>query len=219
MELAGYGKIEFAFNIVFWLVLLVRDGLEVIAGEIARHPRLIRPLVDHLLALKGLLALGLLAGDRRRLGHAHGADRAGILSVYGLMLLTTALGLDYVYRGIERMGLVAVSLVLRTRLCGGRVLSAWRTPRDCLGAGLARRGRGVRDRAGLGRYIRRFGVPRPDARQRPVREVVVRRGRPVSLIQMAQAVIGSVDFLIVGLMSHWGDVGLYGARTGWRWPC
>ena len=59
----GYGKIEFAFNVVFWLVLLVRDGLEVIAArEIARHPRLIRPLVDHLLALKGLLALGLLAG-------------------------------------------------------------------------------------------------------------------------------------------------------------
>ena len=44
---AGYGRIEFAFNVVFWLVLLVRDGLEVIAArEIARHPRLIRPLVD-----------------------------------------------------------------------------------------------------------------------------------------------------------------------------
>src|SRR3954453_14170427 len=60
---AGYGRIEFAFNIVFWLVLLVRDGLEVIAArEIARHPRLVRPLVNHILAVKVLLALGLLAG-------------------------------------------------------------------------------------------------------------------------------------------------------------
>ena len=60
---AGYGRIEFAFNVVFWLVLLVRDGLEVIAArELARHPRLIRPLVNHVLAVKGVLALGLFAG-------------------------------------------------------------------------------------------------------------------------------------------------------------
>ena len=112
----GYGKIEFSFNVVFWLVLLVRDGLEVIAArEIARHPRLIRPLVDHLLALKGLLALVLLAG-LVAVGTftLKGPTERAILAVYGLMLLTTALGLDYVYRGIERMGLVAVSLVLRT---------------------------------------------------------------------------------------------------------
>ena len=42
-------------------------------------------------------------------------------------------------------------------------------------------------------------------------KVVIGRGGPVYLIQMAQAVIGSVDFLIVGLMSGWSDVGLYGA--------
>ena len=37
-----------------------------------------------------------------------------ILSLYGLMLFTTAIGLDYVYRGTERMGLVAISLCVRT---------------------------------------------------------------------------------------------------------
>src|SRR5947209_1265555 len=52
---AGYGRIEFAFNVVFWLVLLVRDGIEVIATrELARHPRLIRPLVNHVLAVRGV---------------------------------------------------------------------------------------------------------------------------------------------------------------------
>src|SRR5262245_32282745 len=36
----GYGRVEFAFNIAFWLALLVREGLDVIAArEIARHPR------------------------------------------------------------------------------------------------------------------------------------------------------------------------------------
>ena len=49
----GYGRIEFAFNVVFWLVLLLRDSSDVIvARELSRHPRLIRPLVDQVLAYK-----------------------------------------------------------------------------------------------------------------------------------------------------------------------
>lgn len=210
----GYGKIEFAFNIVFWLVLLVRDGWEVIAArEIARHPRLIRPLVDHLLALKGLLAIGLLAG-LVAVGSLtlKGSTERLILSVYGMMLLTTALGLDYVYRGIERMGLVAVSLVLRTFVYAvGVFLSvgdasrivwvpAWLVAGEACGIGLV-----------WVCYVRQYGVPRPTLGGGQFVKVVVRRGRPVYLIQMAQAVIGSVDFLIVGLMSRWADVGLYSA--------
>ena len=60
---AGYGRIEFAFNVVFWLVLLVRNGCEVIAArELARHPRLVRPLVNHLFFIKVALAAVLFVG-------------------------------------------------------------------------------------------------------------------------------------------------------------
>jgi O-antigen/teichoic acid export membrane protein len=210
----GYGKVEFAFNVVFWLVLLVRDGLEVIAArEIARHPRLIRPLVDHLLALKGLIALGLLAGLITVGTLAlKGPTERMILAVYGLMLLTTALGLDYVYRGTERMGLVAISLVLRTLVyAAGVILSvgdasrivwvpAWLVAGEACGIALV-----------WACYIRRFGWPRPSLGRGRFAKVVIGRGQPVYLIQMAQAVIGSVDFLIVGLMCHWAEVGLYSA--------
>ena len=59
----GFGKIEVAFNVVFWLVLLVRNGCEVIAArELARHPRLVRPLVNHLLFIKIATAVVLFAG-------------------------------------------------------------------------------------------------------------------------------------------------------------
>jgi len=58
----GYGRIEFAFNVVFWLVLLLRDSSDVIvARELSRHPRLIRPLVDQVLAYKTLFALMLFS--------------------------------------------------------------------------------------------------------------------------------------------------------------
>ena len=63
LGVVGYGRIEFAFNVVFWLVLLVRDSSDVIvARELSRHPRLIKPLVDHVLAFKGLFSLVLFAG-------------------------------------------------------------------------------------------------------------------------------------------------------------
>ena len=59
----GYGRIEFAFSVVFWLVLLLRDSSDVIvARELSRHPRLIRPLVDQVLAYKTLFALVLVLG-------------------------------------------------------------------------------------------------------------------------------------------------------------
>jgi len=210
----GYGKIEFGFNVVFWLVLLVRDGLEVIAArEIARHPRLIRPLVDHILALKGLLAGGLLAGlVVVGMFTLRGPTERAILCVYGLMLLTTALGLDYVYRGIERMGLVAISLVLRTLVYAAGVfltvgsidrivwVPAWLVVGEAAGIALV-----------WACYARRFGMPRPTLRGARFAKIVIGRGRPVYLIQMAQAVIGSIDFLIVGLLSRWADVGLYSA--------
>ena len=210
---AGFGKIEFAFNVVFWLVLLVRDGLEVIAArEIARHPRLIRPLVNHILAVKGMLALVLFAGlvAVGMLTLTGNAERA-VLAGYGLMLLTTAMGLDFVYRGLERMGLVAASLCIRTAIYAIGV-AFWVTDPSrlvlvpaCLVAGEA---------CGIALvwacYARRFGWPRPQLGGHSL-SVFLKRGRPVYLIQVSQALIGSADLLVIGLTSKWADVGLYSA--------
>jgi O-antigen/teichoic acid export membrane protein len=210
---AGYGRIEFAFNVVFWLVLLVRNGCEVIAArELARHPRLVRPLVNHLFFIKVALAivlfLGLVIVGAVTLSDA--ADRK-LLALYGLMLLTTAMGLDFVYRGMERMGLVAVSLYIRTAVYAVGVwfwvgdasriawVPAWLAAGEACGIALV-----------WSRYTREFGFPRPELSGRFLR-VFLRRCRPVLLIQVAQTVLGSVDLMVVGLCSTWEQVGLYGA--------
>jgi O-antigen/teichoic acid export membrane protein len=210
----GLGRIEFAFNVVFWLVLIVRDGLEVIASrEIARHPRLIRPLVNHILAVKGLLASGLLLAlvGVGACTLTEGTDKT-ILTLYGLMLLSTAMGLDFVYRGMERMFLVAFSLILRTVVYAAGVLLfvgdasriAW-VPAFLVSGEIC----------GIGLvwicYARQFGLPRPALGGGRFLGVFLRRGRPVYLIQASQAVLGTIDVLVVGLMSRWSDVGCYAA--------
>ena len=80
---AGYGRVEFAFNVVFWLVLIVRDCFEtIVTREVARHPRITRSLVNHVLAVKlragdGVLrrARGRGFPDARRKGRMPGCSR------------------------------------------------------------------------------------------------------------------------------------------------
>jgi O-antigen/teichoic acid export membrane protein len=211
---AGYGRIEFAFNVVFWLVLLVREGLDVIATrEIARHPRLIRPLVNHILAIRMCLALALLSGlyvaTRATLSSA--ADQR-LMCLYGAMLLTTAAVVDFVFRGLERMGLLAVSLIVRTLVyaVGASMwvsgpdlvqwVHIWLVAGELIGIALV-----------WAVYIWEFGPPRPTLHGTRALRTIIRKGRPVYLGQVSQAVIGTSDLLVVGLMSQWADVGLYGA--------
>jgi O-antigen/teichoic acid export membrane protein len=210
----GYGRVEFAFGIVFWLVLLLRDSSDVIVSrELSRHPRLIRPLVDQVLAYKSLFALMLFAG-LTTMGYLTLSDRSDgfILSLYGLMLFTTAIGLDYVYRGTERMGLVAISLCVRTAIYAGGVLCwvqgperilwvpIWLTLGEVIGIALV-----------WSHYLRNYRIPRPRLSFRFL-SVIVQRGRNVCLIQLSQAMINSADLLVVGmLMPSWNKVGQYGA--------
>ena len=210
----GYGRVEFAFGVVFWLVLLLRDSSDVIVSrELSRHPRLIRPLVDQVLAYKTLFALVLYTG-LSLIGSMTLTDRTDwmILSLYGLMLFTTAIGLDYVYRGTERMGLVAISLCVRTAIYAFGVLYCVRGPGRitwvpiCLTVG---------EVSGIAlvwaHYLRNYRIPRPRLSFRFL-SVIVHRGRNICLIQLSQAMINSADLLVVGLlMSSWSDVGRYGA--------
>jgi O-antigen/teichoic acid export membrane protein len=213
LGMADYGRIGFAFDIVFWLVLLVRDAFEVIISrELARHPRLIRPLVNHVLALRGLLSLSLFAGLLAVAGVTIStpADRA-ILTLYGLLLLTTALGLDFVYRGTERMALVAVSLSIRTLVYASGV---WLTVADASRIVWVPAWLALGEACGITLvwicYSRQYGLPRPVLGLRFLR-VFLRRGRSVCMIQIAQTIISSSDLMVVDLMSRWADVGRYGA--------
>jgi O-antigen/teichoic acid export membrane protein len=213
LGVAGYGRIEFAFNIVFWLVLLLRDSSDVIvARELSRHPRLIRPLVDQVLAYKALFAL-LLFSILSLVGSWTLLDRSDwmILVLYGAMLFTTAVGLDFVFRGTERMGLVALSLCIRTGIYAIGVLSCvadasritwvpiWLTVGELIGIGMV-----------WISYLKNYRLPRPRLSPRFL-SILVQRGRTVCMIQLSQAVINSADLLAVGFLSTWSEVGRYGA--------
>ncbi|WP_076350450.1 oligosaccharide flippase family protein [Paludisphaera borealis] len=209
----GYGRIEFAFSVVFWLVLLVRDSSDVmVARELSRHPRLIKPLVDHVLAFKTLLAAVLFSG-LTLVGWLTLRDHTDwtVLTLYGLMLFTTAIGLDFVYRGTESLGLLAISLCLRTLIYGAGVLAfvgdvkritwvpIWLVVGEACGIGLV-----------WLHYLHKYRMPRLRFEFRFI-YIIMQRGRTVCLIQLSQALICAADLLVVGMTSGRWDVGRYGA--------
>jgi O-antigen/teichoic acid export membrane protein len=209
----GYGRIEFAFNVVFWLVLLLRDSTDVIVSrELSRHPRLIRPLVDQVLAYKTLFALVLFSALTLVGGLCMGNHLDWlILVLYGSMLFTTAIGLDFVFRGTERMGLVAVSLCMRTGIYACGVLTCvrdfgqikwvplWLALGEVSGIALV-----------WVAYLKDYRIPRPRLGLRFL-SIIVLRGRTVCLMQLSQALINSADLLVVGFLNPWAEVGRYGA--------
>ncbi len=209
----GYGRIEFAFNVVFWLVLLMRDSHDlIVTRELSRHPRLVRPLVDQVMAYKALLAL-ILFSVLTLIGSLTLSARSDwlILVLYGTMLFTTATGVDYVFRGTERMGLVAISLCLRVAIYAIGVLL---TVKDASRITWVPMWLALGEASGIALvwwfYLRHYRVPRPRLSPRFLM-IMIRRGRTVCAIQLSQTVINSADLLVVGLLSTWSEVGLYGA--------
>ncbi len=213
LGVVGYGRIEFAFNIVFWLVLLVRDSSDVIVSrELSRHPRLIKPLVDRMLALKGLFSLALFSG-LTLVGTLTLRETTDwwVLCLYGLMLFTTASGLDFVYRGTESMGLLAISLSLRTFIYAAGVLVSVGDARQIVWVPIWL---AFGEASGIAlvwlHYLRNYRAPRPRLGFR-VLSIIMQRGRTVCVIQLSQAVISTADLMVVVLLSSWWDAGRYAA--------
>ena len=134
-----------------------------------------------------------------------------MLTLYGLMLFTTAIGLDFVYRGTECMGLLAVSLCLRTFIYAVGVMAWVGDPSRIIWVPIWL---AVGETSGIAivwlHYLKHYRLPRPRLGLRFI-TIILQRGRTVCLIQLSQAVISTADLLVVGLLSSWWDVGRYGA--------
>ena len=213
LQPAGYGRIEFAFSIVFWAVLIVRDFVEsIITRELARKPQLTKALVNRVLTVKLCLAIPLyLALVLISLITFNDPRDRWLLCCYGFLLFTTALGLDFVYRGSEKIGLVAISLIVRTLIYSLGVwltvgdlselywIPAWLITGEFIGIGVV-----------WVAYALKFGWPRPRMDGRFV-WIMLKRGKSTCLIHLSQTIVVSADLVVVGILSDWSDVGRYGA--------
>ncbi len=211
----GYGRIEFCFSLVHWLIFLIRDGVELVFyRDLSRrtHPK--PHIIGSYIALKiqvamilwALLIVMSLAVFRSA------ADRL-LLASFGFLLIPTSIGLDNVFRSLRRAGLIAVSLVIRTCVYATGVIllvtdsdHLLYVPWLFVGGELC----GI----ALVWYVftREFGFPKLNARNgRRFAGPVLAQGRAILGLQLTQVAISSMDVLMIGFLDDWGKVGLYGA--------
>jgi O-antigen/teichoic acid export membrane protein len=112
----NFGQVNFAQAILVYASLLTHFGLMAVGTrEVAQAPDRVRYVTNNILALRLLLAIAaylLLAGA----SYAMPITSQGRLLVlmFGLTLFPSAATLDWTFKGLERMGVVAVIEVLRT---------------------------------------------------------------------------------------------------------
>jgi len=211
----GYGRIEFCFSLVHWLIFLIRDGVELVFyRDLSRrsHPK--PHIIGAYIALKIQVAMILWAGliVLSLAVFRTTADRL-LLASFGLLLIPTSIGLDNVFRSLRRAGLIAVSLVIRTCVYATGVTLLVTNSNHLLYVPWLFF---VGELSGIALvwyvFTREFGFPRLNARNgRRFAGPVLAQGKAILGLQLTQVAISSMDVLLIGFLDDWGQVGLYGA--------
>ncbi|HYD31882.1 MAG TPA: flippase [Azospirillaceae bacterium] len=209
----NYGILGFGGALLAYFALMVNLGLSTWAvGEIARDPARVPRLAANILTLRLLLAGAVYTAYALVVATIEppGVVRL-VLLVQGTQLLAGALTLDFVYQGIERMGVIA------TREIGAAVFNMMlvvmlvRGPDDVVtAAAVTAAALVINALLMLARYIRDFAVPWPRIDTALWRGMLVTTA-PLAVSLVAWAVHQNLDMVMLGFMAPREQVGLYAA--------
>lgn len=114
----GFGRVSFAFTIVQFFLILSAMGLDTIGvREVAKNKERVKDYVKKILSLKLSLAIVLfLILIAITPVFNRPADTNKLLFLYGLVLFPSALFLEWTWQGLERMGNIGISKIIRQTL-------------------------------------------------------------------------------------------------------
>ncbi len=211
----GFGRIEFCFSLIYWLIFVIRDGVELVFyRELSRRARPNPRIIGSYVSLKFQLAMVLWAGlVIVSMAVFHAPEDRLLLSSFGLLLIPTAIGLDNVFRSLRRAGLVAISLVIRTVVYAlGITLFVTDSSRLQLVPLLFFLGEMCGILLIWLKFRTEFGMPVLNLRHgRRFAGPVLHQGQGVLGLQLTQVAMSSMDVLVIGFLDDWGKVGLYGS--------
>ena len=213
----GYGVIGFGMALYGFFALMGRPGLDTLAvREVAREPGRVRALAADVTSLQLALAIGvaaLYAGVVASLGRP-APERAALLAV-GLPLLVQPFALDWVYQGVERMGVLAVRNVAASALQLAAALVLVRTSGDLVWAAALQGLALTAATAALWVAFRRdFGPLRFRVRL-ATWGALLRPALPIAASTLMTLVYYSLDRLMLSAIRGDEAVGLYEAAYRW----
>ena len=208
----GFGVVTFGVALLSYFVLAVTLGIDTVGvREVARRAGRVRALVPTVLGVRLALAAGagLVYAAVVVLLPNPPSERAA-LAVLGLLLLARAVQVDWAFRGLERMGVVALWQGAVAVLTAAAAFAAVRGPGDLVAATLAVAGVPVVASLGLlAVYRRRVGSVQPRVRWRAW-EAVLRPALPLAAAAFVGEVYYNLDKVMLEGLRTTAEVGYYG---------
>ncbi len=208
----GFGVLTFGTALLSYFVLAVTLGIDTVAArEIARDPGQAQRLVPTVLGVR--LALAAAAGAVYAVVVVVLPNPPVVrvaLGVLGVLLLARAVQVDWVYRGLDRMGVLAVWQAATAALSAAVALLAVRGPDDLAVGALAVAGAPlVLNLVLLLVYRRRLGRVRPSVRWRSWLPVLG-PALPLAASAFAGSVYYNLDKVMLEGLRTTAEVGYYG---------
>ena len=208
----GVGVLTFGTALLAYFLLLITLGIDAVTvREIARDPGRTADLVPTVLGIRlSLLVLGGGAYLAMVLGLPRFAPDRTVLLVLGGMLVVRAVQLDWVYQGIEEMGVIAVRDVAASVLAAGAAVLFVRAPDDVVPAAMAIvAGPLLSNLSLLVGYSRRFRLAFPRFDRARWRAVLI-PSIPLMASVFLSEVYYSLDKVMLEALRTTAEVGQYG---------
>jgi len=134
LHASGFGQISFAQAIIAYSALFTNLGLTTFGiREIARDKKQIKKYVNNILTLRMVLTVvsfGFLVVFLVFIKKP--VDYKSLIAFYGLSLFPSALSLDWVFQGIERMEFIGIAGILRSLVYAGLIFLFINSPSNIL---------------------------------------------------------------------------------------
>lgn len=211
-----YGIIGFATALFAYLLLFSRLGFDVVGTrELARDHTQIRALAGYIIGVRLLLALigyALYAGIVVFV-LSKGEFFTLIVLIFGLAVFAHAISLDWAYRGIERMGIIAVRIVATSAVHLALVILLVRAPHDApLAICIQAASLFLLNIWLLASFVRTFGAPTFSG-GKSKKSSLWKAALPMAGSGFMIGIFYNVDLIMLGLMRTDAEVGLYSASV------
>lgn len=208
-----FGSVEFALALIVLFTLIVEGGFSPYgAREVAKDPGAVSRLASQIVALRSILALGvlmLLLGFVALLSRPWPVKQLVLL--YGLTLFLTPVHLSWVFQGLDRMGVVAATTTIRWMVFACSIFLWVREPGEVWRVPVVEVGALVCAAAfNLWMYRRVYGAiwPRLDPN---TGLALIREAFPIGLSQLLWAARVYFPTIVLGLLVGERPVGWFGA--------
>jgi len=213
---SGFGRLAFAQAIFYYFALIGNFGLYIFGiREIARNRNdeiAIRKIVNNIITLQTLLSIiaAILLTLFAFLLPRPIEDKI-LISLFGCCIILTGLHLDWAYKGLERMGVIAIDNSIRASLYALLIFLFIREENDILKVpifmiiSLA-----IAITIPLLLYIRKYGLPKPSVNV-AYWGYALRIGIPLFISIMLTKIYYNLDTIMLGFMKTDEIVGYYNA--------